>query len=305
MSKRRALSSLLLLTVSLSCRDSRTSGVDSSRVSLPPVYPRAPAGSTNWNENAGALLLVSAGNADDSALIVLPDVSDSTIAFLHGTKPELNGVAVDLFGRSGKIATSETFTVVSSVDSSEGCFTWPAAKLKAAKSGWSVGFAAGHVDAVPLDSIEAMTSVDSAALAAVLTQNASTLPVTADPSFRGLPFRIRSAYTFRVDSIAGVVADVIRSLNEEAAPRLEHLLFIGEKPASAPGKYSVVYFNRTAGAEESTQVTELLALVTVGKSKQPAAVMSVEYGDGGRYELLARVAPSQWRTTWRSAFTGC
>jgi hypothetical protein len=232
-------------------------------------------------------------------------VSDSTIAFLHGTKPQLNGVSVDLFGRSGKIASSETFTVVSPVDSSEGCFTWPAAKLKTQKTGWSVGFASGHVDALPLDSIEAMSSVDSAALAALLAQNASTLPVTADPAFRGLPFRVRSAYTFRLDSVAGVVADVIRSVNEEATPRLEHLLFIGEKPASSPGKYSVVYFNRTAGAEESTQVTELLALVAIGKSREPAAVISVEYGDGGRYELLTRVAPSEWRTMWRSAFTGC
>jgi hypothetical protein len=305
MSKWRVLSGLLFFVVWAACRDTRKSTVDSARASLPPVFPGAPVGGTNWDENAGALLVVSAGSADDSALIVLPDVSDSTIAFLHGTRPQLNGMSVDLFGRSGKIASSETLTVVSAVDSSEGCFTWPAAKLHTQKTGWAVGFASGHVDAIPLDSIEAMNSVDSAALAALLTQNASTLPVTADPVFRGLPFRIRSAYTFRLDSVAGVVADVIRSVNEEATPRLEHLLFIGEKPASSPGKYSVVYFNRTAGAEESTQVTELLALVAIGKSKEPAAVISVEYGDGGRYELLTRIAPSEWRTMWRSAFTGC
>jgi hypothetical protein len=269
------------------------------------VFPSAPGGTTNWDENAGALLLVASDNADDSAVIVLPDVSDSTIASLHGTKPELNGVSVDLFGRSGRIASAEALSVVSPVDSSQGCFTWPAAKLRPAKTGWSVGFASGLVQAIPLDSIDAMTSVDSARLAAAITQNASTLPATADPAFRGLPFRVRSAYTFRLDSVAGVIADVIRSVNEEANPRLEHLLFIGEKPASSTGGYSVAYFTRAAGAEESTQVTELLALVRLGKSRQPAAVISVQYGDGGRYELLARVAPAEWRTRWRSAFTGC
>lgn len=295
----------MILVACTACRETRKSAVDSTRVSLPPVFPGAPVGGTNWNENAGAVLIVAAGNTDDSALIVLPDVSDSTIAFLHGTKPALGGVAVDLFGRSGKIASAEQLTVISAVDSSEGCFTWPAAKLRASKAGWAVGFATGHVQPIPVDSIEAMNSIDSAALAATITQNASTLPVTADPSFRGLPFRVRSAYTFRVDSIAGIVADVIRSVNEEAAPRLEHLFLIGEKPLGAAGKYSVVYYSRTAGAEESTQVTELLALVLIGRSKSPAAVLSVEYGDGGRYALLVRVAPSEWRTTWKSAFTGC
>jgi hypothetical protein len=304
MSKERIIA-LVCVAACVACRDTHKSPVDSTRASLPPIFAGAPAGGTNWNDNAGVLLLVAAANADDSALVVLPDVSDSTIASLHGTKPELNGAAVDLFGRSGKIASAETFTVISAVDSSEGCFTWPAAKLRASTGGWSVGFAAGHVEAIPLDSIEAMSSVDSAALAAAVTANASTLPVTADPSFRGLPFRVRSAYTFRFDSTAGVVADVIRSVNEEAAPRLEHLLFIGEKPIGASGKYSVVYYNRTAGAEDSTPVTELLALVKIGRSRSPAAVVSVEYGDGGRYGLLMRVGPSQWRTTWRSAFTGC
>lgn len=296
---------VVLAAVILGCRDTRGTAVDSTRASLPPIFPGAPTASTNWDDNAGALLVVSAGNAEDSATIVLPDVTDSTIAFLHGTKPELNGVTVDLFGRGGKVAQARALSVIAGVDSSEGCFTWPAAKLKTPTSGWSVGFASGHVEPIALDSIEAMPSVDSAALAALITQNASTLPATADPAFRGLPFRVRSAYTFDFDSTSAVIADVIRSVNEEATPRLEHLLMIGERPIGTTGKYSVVYFNRTAGAEESTQVTEVLAVVLIGKSKQPAAVISVEYGDGGRYGLLERVGKSEWKTTWRSAYTGC
>ena len=295
----------VVLALVVACSDAKDSRNSSARATLPPIFPKGPASTTNWNSNAGALLLVAAGNTDDSATLVLPDVTDSTIAFLHGTRPAVSGVIVDLFGRSGKIESGASFTVTSPVDSSEGCFTWPSAKLRSPRAGWAVGFAAGHVAPIRLDSIEAMPSVDSAALAAALTQSAALLPVTSDPAFRGLPFRVRSAYSFRFDSIDAVVADVVRSVNEEANPRLEHLLLIGEKPVGTTGKYSVVYYNRSAGAEESTPVTELMAMVLPGRTKQPVAVINVEYGDGGRFGLLERRDDGRWRPTWRSAYTGC
>jgi hypothetical protein len=299
---RLAIASLVVVS---GCRDRSGDARENDRTSLPPIFPKGPAGSTDWNPDAGALLLVRSGNTDDSAAVVMPDVTDSTISSLNGITPALNAVTVDLFGRSGKIQSRVPLTIVSGIDTTEGCFTWPAARIKQIHPGWDVAFAAGRVVAVALDSIESMTSVDSAALAATLTQSAATLPVTADPSFRGLPFRIRSAFTFRFDSVDAVVADVVRSVNEEANPQLEHLLLVGEKPAGTPGKYSVAYYHRTAGAEESTQVTEVLAVVLLGADKHPAAVLNVEYGDGGRFGLLERKEPGQWRTTWRSAYTGC
>jgi hypothetical protein len=272
---------------------------------LPPIFPKGPAGSTDWNGDAGAVILIRSGNTDDSAAVVMPDVTDSTISFLNGVTPALNALRVDLLGRSGKIESAVPLTVVSGVDTTEGCFTWPAARLSQTHPGWAVAFATGRVVPVALDSIEGMTSVDSAALAASLTQSAATLPATADPSFRGLPFRVRSAFTFRFDSVDAVVADIVRSVNEEANPRLEHLLLVGEKQAGTSGKYSVAYYHRTAGAEESTQVTEVLAVILLGHNKHPAAVLNVEYGDGGRFGLLERTDQGEWRTTWRSAYTGC
>ena len=299
---RLAIASLLVLPA---CRDRSRDARETNRASLPPIFPKGPAGSTNWNPDAGAVILIRAGNSEDSAAVVMPDVTDSTISFLNGVTPAINGVTVDLLGRSGKIESGVALTVVSGVDTTEGCFTWPAARIKHPHSGWSVAFAAGRVAPIPLDSIEGMTSVDSAALAASLTQSAATLPATSDPSYRGLPFRVRSAFKFRFDSVDAVVADVVRSVNEEANPRLEHLLLVGERPLGTSGKYSVAYFNRTAGAEESTQVTEVLAVVLIGANKHPAAVLNVEYGDGGRFGLLERSDRGEWRTTWRSAYTGC
>jgi hypothetical protein len=156
-----------------------------------------------------------------------------------------------------------------------------------------------------VDSIEAMSSADSAALAASLARMAATLPIASDPTFKGLPFRVRSAYTFRLDSVDVVIADVVRNLNAEANPRLEHLVLIGERPVGTTGKYKLGYYNRTAGAEESTQATEVLAAIDIGAAKRPAIVVKIEYEDGGRLGLIERAAPGQWRATWTSAFTDC
>jgi hypothetical protein len=138
-----------------------------------------------------------------------------------------------------------------------------------------------------------------------LAQTAATLPITADSTFKGLPFRVRSAYMFRLDSIDVVIADVVRSVNEEANPRLEHLLIVGERSAGSIGRYKVGYYNRTAGAEESTQATEILATVSIGSARRPAVVVNIEYDDGGKLGLIERTGPGEWRATWRSAYTDC
>jgi len=150
-----------------------------------------------------------------------------------------------------------------------------------------------------------MASADSAGLAASLAQMAATLPVVSDPTFRGLPFRVRSAYTFRLDSIDVVIADVVRSVNEEANPRVEHLLIFGERPVGTKGKYSLGFYSRTAGAEESTQATEVLAAVQIGAARRPAIVINIEYDDGGKLGLIERADSGEWSATWKSAYTDC
>ena len=299
------LSFLVLLVVSIAaCRDKARDAADSARASLPAVYPANPLGNTNWNVDAGPVMIVSRASGDSIA-IVLPEATDSTIESLQGVSPPMSGLTFDLFGRGGRIASSVGVLLLPPVDVKQECDSWPLAKLRSAHSNWRVGFSSGRVHAIVLDSIEAMPSADSAALAASLAQMAATLPIVSDPTFRGLPFRVRSAYTFRLDSIDAVIADVVRSVNEEANPRLEHLLIIGERPAGTRGKYNLRYFSRTAGAEESTQATEVLAAVQIGAEKRPAIVVNIEYDDGGKLGLIERTGPDEWRATWKSAYTDC
>ena len=293
---------ILLFTVVIGCRDKGRDRADSARGSLPPVYPSGPA-NTNWNTNAGPIMIVPAGSGD-SVAVVIPEATDSTIASFQGINPPISNVTFDLFGRGGKIGSSIAASALPPVVERD-CYTWPRARLQATRANWEVGFASGHVQAIKLDSIEAMSSADSAALAAALAQTAATLPIKVDPTFRGLPFRVRSAYTFRLDSVQVVVADIVRSVNEEANPRLEHLLIVGQRPAGSSGKFEVGYFSRTAGAEESTQATELLAAVMIGETKRPAIVVSIEYDDGGKLGLIERMDSGQWQATWKSAYTDC
>jgi len=138
-----------------------------------------------------------------------------------------------------------------------------------------------------------------------LAQTAATLPVASDPTFRGLPFRVRSAYRFQLDTVDVVIADVVRTVNEEANPRVEHLLIIGERHHGASGKFDVGYYSRNAGPEESTQATEVLTAVRLSAEKRPAVALSIEYDEGGKLGLVERTAPGEWRVTWKSAYTDC
>ena len=301
----RPLSAVLMALLLLACRDRGERGDDSARGLLPPVYPSGPASSTNWDVDAGPVMLVSLGSSADSASVILPEVTDSTIASVQGNSAPVAGLSFDLFGRGGKIGGSIAVAPLQSADAKQECDGWPLVGVRAASSGWRVGFAGGHAQAIKLDSIEAMPSTDSAALAASLARVAATLPSASDPTFRGLPSRVRAAYTFRLDSVDIVLADIVRSVNEEANPRLEHLLIIGERQAGTAGKYNVAYYSRTAGAEETTQVTEVLAAVRIGPSRKPAVIVNIEYDDGRKLGLIERVASEQWRSLWRSAYTDC
>jgi len=298
---RRIFVPLLLVAA---CRDKAGNGANTGR-SLPAVFSLGPTSSTNWNVNAGPVMLVSAGTSSDSVSIVLPEATDSTIESIQGLVPPVSGLVFDLFNRSGKTDSTTILPQKTGADTTRECITWPIGKTQSAQSNWRVGFVRGNVSAVSLDSIGSLPSADSAMLAASLTQTAATLPISSDPTFRKLPFRVQSAYTFRLDSVEVVIADIVRSLNEEANPRIEHLLLIGERPIGSRGKYAVGYFSRIAGAEETMQATEVLAAVRIGPSKSSAIIVSVDSEEGVQLGLIERTRPGQWRSTWKSAFTTC
>jgi hypothetical protein len=291
------------LLMVLACRDKAGNSADAGR-SLPAVLSLGPTSNTNWNVNAGPVMLLSAGNSSDSVSIVLPEATDSTIELVQDVAP-VSGLVFELFNRGGKVDSTRVVPQKMAADTTRDCSAWPVGRTQFAHPNWRVGFVRGNVRAIPLDSIGSLPSADSAMLAASLAQTAATLPVSSDPTFRRLPFRVQSAYTFRLDSVEVVIADIVRTLNEEANPRIEHLLLIGERPAGTKGKYAVGYFSRIAGPEETMQATEVLATVRIGVSKSPAIVVGVDSEEGVQLGLIERTGPGQWRPTWKSAYTTC
>jgi hypothetical protein len=295
----------LALVILLGCRDNSRNDSGSSRASLPPVFSLGPASSTNWDVNAGPVMLVSLGGGFDSAAVVLPEVTDSTMEEVQGIVPPLSGLVFELFSRDGDVGSSTAASLPTTASTPRDCYAWPAARVQSARTNWRVGLVRGNAKVVALDSIGSLSSADSATLAASLAQSAATLPASADPVFVRLPFRVRSAYTFRLDSSQVVIADVVRSLNEEANPRIEDLFLIGERPIGATGKYTVGYFNRIAGAEETIQATEVLTVLEIGELRRPAVIVNVETEDGSQLGFIERTGPGQWRYTWKSAYTDC
>jgi hypothetical protein len=290
---------MLSLPLFSACRDR------SSDNTVPPLAPAPASRATGWDEGAGSLVLVSLGDNTDSAAIVFPEVTDSAPGQLGPASPMLSGVAFELFDRSGKIASSTAVLSPSVSDTGRSCAAWPIAELDRGQVGWRVAFIAGRVNAIPLDSIEGLSSTDSAALAASLSTSAATLPTSSDPTFRRLPFRVRFAYRAHLDSTEVVIADIVRALNEEANPRLEDLFLIVDRPSRSSGGYFVRYYNRTAGPEEMVQATEMLAAVRIVSSKRVSFVVNVESDDGSRLQLLEPTNSGMWAPAWVSAYTGC
>src|SRR6185503_12194737 len=144
----------------------------------------------------------------------------------------------------------------------EECTGWPSWRLTPGARGsapsvapWSIGFVGATVQPVRLDSIENMTSADSARLAAEVTRLASTLPNSGGDRLVGLPFSVLSLWRFRsAPGVEGVTANLVRRVNQEARPFEERTLLIAERDSSRlDGRLTLAYFDRAQGTEESVE----------------------------------------------------
>ena len=292
------------LAITVGCGDRSRTNPDSARA-LPPVFPGAPVGNTGWDAEAGSVAITPFDNSADTAAVIIPEATDSTVSIVESVSAPVAGLTFDLFSRSGKVASAVRAIALTPVDTSkQECYGWPLARLSERQTGWTVGFTSGRAKPIPLDSIESLRGNDSASFAAALVRAAATLKGVSDPAFRGLPFRVRSAFTFRIDSLDAVIADIVRVVNEEANPQVEHILLVGERPFGSTATYNVRYYSRTAGKEESTPASEIMALLAVGAARRPVIVISIEYSEGSRLGLLEKI-DGEWRAVWRSAYTDC
>src|SRR5687768_5092166 len=122
---RVGLSALVLLA----CRDRGKEGEDSARDSLPAVFPSTPTSSTNWNVEAGPVMLVPTEGNADTAMVILPEVTDSTIESVQDNAAPVTGLVFDLFGRGGKLGES-TAIPLRVAEARQECYGWPLAGVR-------------------------------------------------------------------------------------------------------------------------------------------------------------------------------
>jgi hypothetical protein len=313
---RRALRIILLPLAFGACeRSSKTVRSDSTRT-IPATSVTPPESTavvtrpaSTWDATAGRVLIVRA-DSPGRAYVVYPQYSDSTLPdTVHFDVAPIRDASVELYGHAGALGATRVRSVGPRSWRAGQCIEWPTATVAAssdsASAGWSVALLPNDIPGVPLDSIEGLSPLDSAKLAADITRLVSALPGDTSRAFRGIPFAVRNAYRFTVDSATpAIAADVVRKLNQEAMPLEEHTFLIAERSASKQ-RYDVVYTTRTSGTEESLITTELLAAVRLPSPTRTALVLLLEGFDTNAYALLERSPRGAWQVRWRSVRTGC
>jgi hypothetical protein len=101
------------------------------------------------------------------------------------------------------------------------------------------------------------------------------------------------------------VAAMRRQLNQEDSPLEERTFIVAESDPAASDGYSLVYSERSSGAEETVESRELLAAVTFPGSNAVELIVSHDFGDETSYALVERSAPRQWKMKWVSRRHSC
>ncbi len=288
-------------------------GNDTATVSPPP-----PAGVDSvaidveapWDSSAGPVFLTIGPNATVGAVVFPAVAADAEVDASKLDVRFLKGAPFDLIG-NGRVVSEATVSAVVPLDAPEECTGWPLVQLAGvsgdtAERPWVVGFARGRLQPVGYDSIFALSSADSSGLAMEVARIASSVPGDTVSEMRGLPYQVRRAYRFSIASGSdGVVAEVVRTLNQEANPTQEHLFLLAERDSTSRGRYELAYSERAAGGEETLESTELLAVGRLGPSRDVVLFLARYLGDGVVYAMLERMGGRRWRVRWSSPYVGC
>jgi hypothetical protein len=246
-----------------------------------------------WNSAAGPALLVQ-GPARDEAIALYPTADDS-VAVAQLDSASMQQLPVALIGRGGALLTA--LLGAPSGDGTDECERWPLRTLQPdSVASWGVGFVNARVAPIALDSVEVLSPRDSLALAAEASRLASTVTLPTDAAFQGLRFTAHDIRRFTAaPGVQGLVAHLVRRVNQEANPREEQTLLIAERDSGATsGRYQLAYAERDFGREEAVITPEVLAGVRLGGAP-PFFVVARDNDAGISYRMIERAGARSWR----------
>ena len=258
---------------------------------------------SGWDATAGPLLLVQGENRSE-AIVLFPSAASG--------EGELHALAsaskrLSLFGRGG-VRTTAVLADTSLSQEDVECRVWPVRPAEGDGGGgaWAVGLAEdAKLAAIPLDSVEVLTTRDSMALVAEAARLASAVTAITDPTFQGLRFTVYDIRRFEATpGVQAIVAHVVRKVNQEANPQEEQTLIIAERDSGVTaGPYQLAFAERTHGLEEQSTTPEVIAGVRI--AGRPTLVVARDSDAGVAYALLERTGRRQWRVRWTSSLTRC
>lgn len=317
-----------LIAVGLSVGCDRVQNVvpaDSGTV-VPAVRPAndslRPAVGTGWEVAAGPfLVLPTVDGGFDAGSLVRPDATDATVGDTVGLG-SIQSTRLQLFSRGGLIGEAD-LSVEKAEGLDSGCTAWPIARLAGLTSGvaqgagtgaapsgasalpsWTAAFVKGRVTAVPMDSIEGLSSRDSSALAMNIARLASALPDDTVATFRGLPFVVLRAYRGNIAGQSFVVTTLVRRVNQEDAPREERLVMVIDGDLATPAAWAVGWHERASGREDELVVSEPLMAFQLPGGGRVHLLFGRDDGEALSAAMLVR-DPATWKVLWESALAGC
>jgi hypothetical protein len=314
-SRGRAFIACVVMFILAACERPRAVPPIDSAVPLRPATlgSSTPQTATTWDARLGPVLLVG-GASPELATVVVGDSSRAGADTITAKEAiAIRSTPAVLVGRgdSVQVGILQEVRAAKGDDDSE-CTGWPTWAILSTHAGsalapWSVGFVGATVQPIRMDSIESMSRVDSARLAADVTRLASTLPTPAGDRFVGLPFTVTSLWRFHAGPGAeGIVTNLVRHINQEARPFEERTLIIAERDSTRrEERFTLAYFDRSQGAEETVESRDVLALARSTPDAQPMLVLGRDYGDGMAYALIQRDPSARWREKWHSPRGHC
>ena len=280
---RRAARSLLFAAAavtSISCSRRDASPARDSAADSTPAPGAATSRTGEWASELGQLLVVPSDN--DSSAVVLFPLDPSTQLIGSG--------AVTLVNSAGD--TSRVRLAPSDSQCGDAQVVRVAGSLPSA---WSVGLLGRSAKLLRMDSIEALPSADSARLAADLARLASALP-NGTSRFTGLPFAVLAARRFESDSREILAAQLVRRLNQEAAPQEERTFIVAERAAGTRESYTLTYSQRSEGSEDAAEHFEVLSALRGRQA--PMLLLARDRLTRTTYELIERQDDGTWRVRW-------
>jgi hypothetical protein len=300
-----------LLLATACDRQPETRANDTAAVTPPPpdsaVTVVVPVTPSAWDSAGGPVFLVMSATGTVASVVVPAVDSSAELDTLRLTPGPEQRLVFDVFQLGRRIGSVRVSSQLAG-DIPADCSAWPAVRLAGIpdSTAWSVAFAEGRFESASVDSIAAMSAADSSRLARDIARLASSAPGDTSEALRGIPFVVRRAYLLGTDPTRNtLLAEVIRSLNQEASPVHEQMLLMAERDSVTTSRWELAYSSRMVGGEEALESVELLTSGRWKNQQVPIVLVARYTGDGVIYGLLTRQNTGRWKMTWTSPYAGC